>query len=133
MVLIHTYNLTKYDKIQFTDTTKIKAPNSGVYLLQNWNRKYIDRNGNGKIQNFVKSTKNSSTTSKSGATLTPLIWDSFKYIETSSGNHGENVFVSWERSDVIQISKITLYCNGFSFLTKDSLKSMGRFGIQLLF
>ena len=30
-----THNLTKYAKIQFTDTTIIKSPNSGGYLLQN--------------------------------------------------------------------------------------------------
>ena len=29
-----TYNLTKYDKIQITDTTFIKYPNTGGYLLQ---------------------------------------------------------------------------------------------------
>ena len=30
-----TYNLTKYTKIQLTDTTLRKAPNSGGYLLRN--------------------------------------------------------------------------------------------------
>ena len=34
-----TYNLTKADKIPITDTTIIKAPNSGGYLLQQWNIK----------------------------------------------------------------------------------------------
>ena len=28
-----TYNLTKYDKIQFTDVTEIRYPNSGDRLL----------------------------------------------------------------------------------------------------
>ena len=55
------------------------------------------------------------------------------YIETSSNNHGlERVFVSWERTDIIQISNITFYYNRFSILTDDSKKSMGRFRIQLL-
>ena len=54
------------------------------------------------------------------------------YIETSSNNHGNNVFVSFERNDVIQISNITFYYNRFSILTNDSLKSMGRFRIELL-
>ena len=37
------------------------------------------------------------------------------YIETSSNNHGhERVFVSWERTDIIQISNITFYYNRFS-------------------
>ena len=55
------------------------------------------------------------------------------YNETSSNNHGhERVFVSFERTDIIQISNITFYYNRFSILTNDSLKSMGRFRIQLL-
>ena len=55
------------------------------------------------------------------------------YIETSSNNHGnERIFVSWERTDIIQISNITFYYNRFSILTNDSKKSMGRFRIQLL-
>ena len=32
-----TYNLTKYNKINITDTTTIKFPNEGKYLLQKWN------------------------------------------------------------------------------------------------
>ena len=54
------------------------------------------------------------------------------YIETSSNNHGNNVFVSWERTDFIQNSNITFYYNRFSILTDNSKKSMGRFRIQLL-
>ena len=55
------------------------------------------------------------------------------YIETSSNNHGpERVFVSFERTDIIQISNITLYFHRFSILTNASKKSMGRIRIQLL-
>ena len=54
------------------------------------------------------------------------------YIETSSNNHGDDVFVSWERTDIIQISNITFYYNRFSILNNDSKKSMGRFRIELL-
>ena len=54
------------------------------------------------------------------------------YIETSSNNHGDNVFVSWERTDIIEISNITFYYNRFSILTNDNLKNMGRFRFQLL-
>ena len=53
------------------------------------------------------------------------------YIETSSNNHGLNIFVSWERADIIQITNITFYYNRFSILTDDNLKYMGRFRIQL--
>ena len=62
----------------------------------------------------------------------PLVGDSFKYIEISSYNSGNIVFVKWERTDVIQITIITFYYNSFSILTNDSLKSMGRFRIQLI-
>ena len=54
------------------------------------------------------------------------------YSETSSYNYGNNVFVSFERTDIIQISNITFYYNRFSVLTNDSLKSMGRFRIELI-
>ena len=128
-----TYNLTKYDKIQLTDTTTIKYPNSGGYLLPGWRIFCNDINNNGKIQNFVKSTKTKSPTSESGATNSPPIGSAFMYIETSSNKHGdEKVFVSWERNDIIQITNITFYYNRFSIITNDSLKSMGRFRIQLL-
>ena len=127
-----TYNLTKYNKIQLTDTTVMKAGNSGGYLLPNWKIECNDKNNNGKIANFFKSTKTNSPSSNSGPTSLPPIGNAFMYIETSSGNHGNNVFVSWERTDIIQITNITFYYNRFSILTNDSLKSMGRFRIQLL-
>ena len=56
------------------------------------------------------------------------------YIETYSNNHGsDNIFVSVERTGIIQITSITFYYNRFSILTKDSKKSMSRFRTQLLF
>ena len=55
------------------------------------------------------------------------------YIETRSNNHGhERVFVSFERTDIIQISNITFPFNSFSFLANIFKKSVGRFRIQLL-
>ena len=51
------YILTKYNNIQVTDTTFIKNPNSGKSLLQQLNTKCNDKNGNGKLQNFLESTK----------------------------------------------------------------------------
>ena len=126
------YNLTKYDKIQLNERTVMKAGITGGYLLQNWNIKCKDKNGNGKISNFVKSTKTHSPSSNSGAESLPPIGNSFMYIETSPNNHGDNVFVSWERTDIIQIANITFYYNRYSILTNDDLKNMGRFRIQLL-
>ena len=127
------YNLTKYNKIQLTDTTIMKYPNSGAYLLQNWIIRCEDENGKGKLNNFIKSTKTSSPTGNSGATQIPPIGNAFKYIESSGGNSGsDNIFVSWERTDIIQITNITFYHNRYSILTNESSKNMGRFRIQLL-
>ena len=53
-----TYNLSKYDKIQITDTATIKAPNNGGYLLQNWVILRNHKNGNGKISSFFCINKN---------------------------------------------------------------------------
>ena len=54
------------------------------------------------------------------------------FIETSSNNSGSNkVFVSWERTDIIQITNITFYYNRFS-TSDNNLRGMGRFRIQLL-
>ena len=52
------------------------------------------------------------------------------YIETSSGNHGSNVFCSFERIDIIQVTDITFYYIRFLILTNNNLKAMGRFRIQ---
>ena len=105
-----TYNLTKYDKKQITDTTEMRYPNIGSDLLQKWNIKCNNKNNQSRITDFIKSTKSNSPTGHSGATSLPLIGNSFMYTETGSNNHGhERVFVSWERTDIIQISNITLY------------------------
>ena len=52
-----TYNLTKNNKIQLTDTTTIKYPNSGGYLLPGWRIFCKDKNFNCKTQNFIKPKK----------------------------------------------------------------------------
>ena len=89
-------------------------------------------NGNGKLNNLLKSAKTSSPTDYSGATSLPPIGTNFMYIETSSGCHGGNGFVSFERTDIIQITNINFYYKRFSILTINWLKSMGRLCIQLL-
>ena len=56
------------------------------------------------------------------------------YIETSANNHNstnDNVFVSFERTDIIHISNITFYYNRFSTSIADK-KNMGKLEIQLL-
>ena len=79
-------------------------PKTGGYLLQIWVMKRNDKNNHGKIQNFIESTKTISPSGSSGATILPLIGDSFMYIETSSVNHGSIVFVDKNRN------KISLKC-----------------------
>ena len=122
------YNLTKYDKINLTDTTIIKTPNSEGYLLQNWTLKCNDKNGNGKIQKFIKLTKTNSPTGDSGATSLSPIGDSFMYLETSSNNNGDNVFCSFDRTGIIQITNIAYYYNRFSS-SNSNLRAVGRFKI----
>ena len=126
------YDLTKYDKIQITETTKNKYPNTSGYLLQNWVIKCNDTNNNSKKQNFEKSTKTNSPTSPSEATRLSPIGDSFTYIESSPSIHGNNVFVSFERTNFIQITNLTFYYTRFLVLTKGLLKSKGRFRVHLL-
>ena len=126
------YNLTKYNKIQLTDLTVIKAGNSGGYLLPYWKIECSDRNKIGKITNFIKSTKTNSPTGDSGASALPPIGTAFIYVETSGNNNGEDVHVSLERTDIIQITNITFYYNRFSILSNNNLKAKGRFRIHLL-
>ena len=85
----------KYN-LQTTDTTIIKTPNTGGYLLQQGTIICNQKNNTGKIQNFIKSTKTNSPSSQTGATFLPAIGDSFVYFETSFNNHGSNVFCSFE-------------------------------------
>ena len=87
------YNLTKFHKRQLTDTTNMKAGNTGGYVLPYCKIICNDKNNNGKIQNFVKSTKTNSPIGDSGATSLPPIGSAFMYIETNSTNHGNNLFV----------------------------------------
>ena len=128
-----TYNLTKYNKIQIIDTTEIKYPNIASDLLQKWNIKCNNKINQSRTTDFIKSTKTNSPTGHSGATSLPPIGNSFMYTETSSKNHGhERVFVTFERTDINQISNITFYYNRFSILTDESEKATGIFRIQLL-
>ena len=127
-----TYNLTKYDKIQIIDSTVMRVGNGDPHVLPLWKIICNNKNNNGKISNFIKTTRTNSPTSQSGATSLPPIRTAFMYIETSGDNYGNNTFVSFERTDIIHITNITFYYNRFSILTNNSLKSMGRFRIQFL-
>ena len=127
-----TYILGKYDKVNITDITEIRNPNTGQSLLQKRILKGLNISYNAKIITFLKSTTNTSPTAESGASsLAPIGW-AFMYVESSGNNHGANhVMVSWERTDNIHISNINFYYNRFS-TSDQNLRGMGRFRIQIL-
>ena len=107
--------LTKYDKKQCTDTTEIKLLKIGSDILQKWNIKCNNKIIQCRITDFIKSTKTSSPAGHLRATSLPTIGKSFMYVETSSNNYGNNVFVSFDRTDIILISNITFCYKGFQF------------------
>ena len=127
-----TNNLAKYDKINLTDITEMRNPNTGQSLLQKRVLKCLSKNYNAKINTFLKSTTSTSPTAESGANSIPPIGWSFMYVETSGNNHGANhKMVSWERTDIIHVSKIKFYYKRFS-ISDQNLRGMGRFKIQIL-
>ena len=110
------YNFTKYDKIQITDKTIVTFFNAGGYPLQQKSIKCNDKKNSGKIQNFIKSTKTNSPTGYSGATSLPPIGNSFLYIETSSNNHGNNVFFSaWNEQILYNVLILLSIITDFHF------------------
>ena len=125
-------NLTKYNEIQITDTTIIKYPNTGQDLLQRWKIICNDKNKESLMGNFIESTKTSSPTDHSGATVKLPIGDAFMCLETRSNNHTNSAYVILERTVIIQITIINFYYKRYSILTNASPKPMGRFRIQIL-
>ena len=125
-----TYNLAKQTRVNITDITEMRSPNSGQSLLQKWTLKCVNKNYIAKINTFLKSTPNTSPTAKSGANNVPTIGWSFMCVESSGRNYGSNhVMVSWERTDIIHISNIKFCYNRFSTIDQN-LRGMGRFRIQ---
>ena len=59
---------------------------TGGYLLQKWDIKCNDKNTNGKISTFIRSTKTNNPTGILGGTSLPPIGDSFMNLETSANN-----------------------------------------------
>ena len=108
------YHLTKYGKNYVTDLTEMRAPNTGLCLLQRWKIICKDKYNNSKINNFIKSTKTQSPTENSGATELPPIGNSFMYLESSGNINGDNTYVILIRTDIIQITNISFYFNRFS-------------------
>ena len=125
------YHLTKYNKYYLTDKTSMISPNTGLYLMQRWIIECKDKNNNGKISNFIKSTRTNSPTGESGATSIPPIGRAFMYFETSGNNSGSNTYIKLIRTDIIQISNISFYYNRYS-ATDPDLRAMGRVSIDIL-
>ena len=48
------YNLTKFERFQFTGTSIIIHPNQGQYLLQQWNFKGKDKVNRDKVTVFIE-------------------------------------------------------------------------------
>ena len=101
--------------------------------MQKWKIKCSIKNKDSKVGSFIKSTKTSSPTGQSGAINLPPIGSAFMNNENSSNNHRhERVFISFERTDFIQINNITFFNNRFSIFIIDSEKSMGKCKIHLI-
>ena len=125
------YHLTIYGKNYVTDLTEMRAPNSGLNLLQKWKIVSKFKNNKANINNFIKSTKTQSPTGDSGATELPPIGYSFMYLESSENNNGDKTYVKLIRTDIIQLTNISFYYNRFS-ITDENLRAMPRFRIQTL-
>ena len=95
-------------KKKITDIGIKKNPTNGGYLIQQWHIKCNDKNKKGKITIFVKSSKTNTPRGSAGAAQIPTIGYSNLYSETSGEKLGSNVFDSFERTDIMQISNITL-------------------------
>ena len=52
-----------------------------------------------------------------GVTSLAPVGDSSLYVETSKKNFGDNVYVSWERTNIIQFTNKTFLYDRFSILT----------------
>ena len=125
------YNPIEDNKQQIIDTTKNELPNPGGNLLQQWDIKGDDKINRGKKTKLSKSSLSSTPTESTGAPNIPPICNSFMFIETNSIIFGPNVFCSFERTAIIQISFITFYFNRYSN-PRIEVKAMGNFRILFL-
>ena len=111
----------------------IKYQNRSGYGLPNWVKNCNEKNNYGKLKKFTKSTRMKSPTSHSEAMRFPPIVISFMYIETIQNTHGsDSVFVSFERTDNVQITIMTFFYNKLSTEIDGFLKEMWRFTIRYL-
>ena len=107
-----------------------KYSNQGGYLLQQWNMKCNDKINRGKILSFRKSSELNTPTGSTRPTCPSPIGDSFLYVETSSNIHGTNVYFSFERTDILQLSEVS-FCYK-KYLGESVHKGLVRLRIQLV-
>ena len=95
----------------------MKAGNTGGYLLPYWKIICMIKISvvAYKTLLYQQNQIHQPPTSDSGATGLPPIGNAFMYKEARSNNFGEIVFVSCERTDIIQFTNITFYYNRYSF------------------
>ena len=65
-------------------------------------------------QSFKKSSKTNTQTPKTGATVVPLIGDSYMYIETGGSSFGSKIFVSFEKTGILRISNNIFFYDRYS-------------------
>ena len=81
--------------MKIKNTIKIKYLNQEGFISQQWYIEGTEKNGSGKLQNFIRSAKASILTGNLGALRLRAIGDSFKYIENTSIKSGfGNFFVA---------------------------------------
>ena len=81
----------------------------GLFLLPLWRTECNNENTAGKVTSFIIAKKTNSPMRKTCATISPPVGDAFMHIETSGTNFGSNVFVSFERTEAIQIGN-NMFC-----------------------
>ena len=96
------------------DTTVFKKPNQGGYLLQQRNKEAFDRNTNGKTPNFIESSETTTPSLDTGNATLPPTGTCCMYTETISNNYGNCAFVSFNLTNIFQISNISFNYNRFS-------------------
>ena len=89
------------------DETFIETGNAGPFLKPFSRKESIDKGNEGK--KLVRATKTISPTRNTGAMISPPIEDAVMYIETNDKPFGGNVFISHEKTDIIQFSNITFF------------------------
>ena len=125
------YNLTKYDRKQFIVTTIIETGNAGSFLLPLWRIEIKDKKIACKLTKIFWAIKTNNPTGKSGTASWPPIRDASMYIVTSGNNYGSDDFISFDRTDDIQIGNFTCYFVRYSN-PKDIRTPKGIFGTQFL-